>query len=239
MTWREPRRILELARVVVAPRDGYPDAGPDFLAANLPDLARSRDLPRFAAPAAVGERAARTRRGRSIAALSRAGCGRGLHRRPWAVPKPLEDRLIVTEPALPADTATAPGADGLPKRTGAKPAARATAARARAPDRRAGRGQEGGRHRPARPGRSDDDGRLLRHLLGRVGATARGHRRAASSAACATSGPKPIGREGTAASHWVLVDFGSVIVHIFTPPEREYYGLEKHWSEARTILSVQ
>ena len=50
---------------------------------------------------------------------------------------------------------------------------------------------------------------------------------------------KPIGREGTAASHWVLVDFGSVIVHIFTPPERDYYGLEKHWSEARTILRVQ
>jgi ribosome-associated protein len=50
---------------------------------------------------------------------------------------------------------------------------------------------------------------------------------------------KPIGREGVAASHWVLVDFGSVIVHIFTPPEREYYGLEKHWSEARTILRVQ
>ena len=50
---------------------------------------------------------------------------------------------------------------------------------------------------------------------------------------------KPIGREGTAASHWVLIDFGAVIVHIFTPPERDYYGLEKHWSEARTILSVQ
>ncbi|MFL5710609.1 MAG: ribosome silencing factor, partial [Chloroflexota bacterium] len=50
---------------------------------------------------------------------------------------------------------------------------------------------------------------------------------------------KAIGREGTAASHWILVDFGSVIVHIFTPPEREYYGLEKHWSEAKTILSVQ
>ena len=39
MTWREPRRVLELARVVVAPRDGYPEAGPDFLAEHLPDLA--------------------------------------------------------------------------------------------------------------------------------------------------------------------------------------------------------
>ena len=50
---------------------------------------------------------------------------------------------------------------------------------------------------------------------------------------------RPIGREGTASSHWVLIDYGSVIVHIFTPPERDYYGLEKHWSEARTILRVQ
>ena len=50
---------------------------------------------------------------------------------------------------------------------------------------------------------------------------------------------KPIGREGTAASHWVLIDFGSVIVHIFTPPERDYYSLEKHWAEARTVLRVQ
>ena len=50
---------------------------------------------------------------------------------------------------------------------------------------------------------------------------------------------KPIGREGVAASHWVLLDFGSVIVHVFTPPERDYYGLEKHWSQARTVLRVQ
>jgi ribosome-associated protein len=50
---------------------------------------------------------------------------------------------------------------------------------------------------------------------------------------------RPIGREGTAASHWVLLDYGSVIVHIFTPPERDYYGLEKHWAQARTILRVQ
>jgi ribosome-associated protein len=52
-------------------------------------------------------------------------------------------------------------------------------------------------------------------------------------------GLRPIGREGEAASHWILVDFGSVIVHVFTPPERDYYELEKHWSAARTILRVQ
>lgn len=50
MTWRQPRRILELARVAVAPRDGYPDAGPAFLEASLPDLAdraRFLDSPRL------------------------------------------------------------------------------------------------------------------------------------------------------------------------------------------------
>jgi ribosome-associated protein len=52
-------------------------------------------------------------------------------------------------------------------------------------------------------------------------------------------GIRPIGREGTPASHWVLVDFGSVIVHVFTPPERDYYGLEKHWSAAKVVLRVQ
>jgi ribosome-associated protein len=50
---------------------------------------------------------------------------------------------------------------------------------------------------------------------------------------------RPIGREGVAASHWVLLDYGSVIVHIFTPPERDFYQLERHWAEAKTILRVQ
>ena len=50
---------------------------------------------------------------------------------------------------------------------------------------------------------------------------------------------KPIGREGVPASHWVLLDYGSVIVHVFTPPERDYYSLEKHWHEAKTILRME
>lgn len=50
---------------------------------------------------------------------------------------------------------------------------------------------------------------------------------------------RPLGREGEAGSHWVLLDFGPVIVHIFAPPERDYYQLEKHWSTARVVLRVQ
>jgi ribosome-associated protein len=52
-------------------------------------------------------------------------------------------------------------------------------------------------------------------------------------------GLKPIGREGLPASHWVLLDYGSVVVHVFTPPERDFYQLEKHWAQAKTILRVQ
>jgi nicotinate-nucleotide adenylyltransferase len=36
--WRKPRRILELARLAVAPRDGYPTAGMAFMTEQFPDL---------------------------------------------------------------------------------------------------------------------------------------------------------------------------------------------------------
>jgi nicotinate-nucleotide adenylyltransferase len=37
--WRDPRRVLDLGRLAVAPRDGYPEAGPDSLPTDLADLA--------------------------------------------------------------------------------------------------------------------------------------------------------------------------------------------------------
>ena len=98
MTWREPRRVVELARVVVAPRDGYPAAGPGVPRAPPARPRRSGDLPRRATDAAVGQRASTARRERAIAALPRPGCGRGVYRRPWAVPEPSEDPIDVTEP---------------------------------------------------------------------------------------------------------------------------------------------
>ncbi len=52
-------------------------------------------------------------------------------------------------------------------------------------------------------------------------------------------GVRPIGTEGNAGAHWLLIDFGAVIVHIFAPPERDFYQLEKLWSEAPTLLRVQ
>ncbi|HDD56300.1 MAG TPA: RsfS/YbeB/iojap family protein, partial [Chloroflexi bacterium] len=38
---------------------------------------------------------------------------------------------------------------------------------------------------------------------------------------------------------WMLADYGTVIVHIFSPDRRDYYSLEELWSEAKTILRLQ
>ena len=46
------------------------------------------------------------------------------------------------------------------------------------------------------------------------------------------AGLKPIGREGVGEARWILLDFGDVVVHVFQPDEREFYRLEKLWSDA-------
>lgn len=51
-------------------------------------------------------------------------------------------------------------------------------------------------------------------------------------------GVRPLGIEGKASARWVLLDFGSVIVHVFAPEEREYYGLERLWSKAAQVVRV-
>lgn len=45
--------------------------------------------------------------------------------------------------------------------------------------------------------------------------------------------------EGTLDSGWLLIDFGDVIVHIFAVAEREYYQLDKLWSQAVPVLRIQ
>jgi ribosome-associated protein len=44
-----------------------------------------------------------------------------------------------------------------------------------------------------------------------------------------SGGGKILGTEGEQAGEWVLVDMGSVIVHIMQPAVREYYNLEQLW----------
>ncbi len=42
--------------------------------------------------------------------------------------------------------------------------------------------------------------------------------------------------EGYREAKWVLVDFGDIVVHIFSPEEREYYDIESLWQKTAVKL---
>lgn len=45
--------------------------------------------------------------------------------------------------------------------------------------------------------------------------------------------------EGEPEAGWILLDYGDVIVHLFSPYVRAYYKLEELWHEGRVLLSLQ
>jgi nicotinate-nucleotide adenylyltransferase len=242
--WHEAERLLALARIVVAPRAGHPApdrATVEQLTGGRPKRVIVIDGPLVDVSASSIRRLAAA--GRPLGDLVPPGVAHYIEaHRLYRQPEPLEDPSPVTEPAedpqiATATTSTIPRPNGLPNRG---PAA--------GPD-----------DRPLDMARrivdlAEDKKAADIVLLDLTGLTtiadafvicSGGSERQLDAIADGVIGGmreqkvRPIGREGTAASHWVLVDFGSVVVHIFTPPERDYYSLEKHWAEARTVLRVQ
>jgi len=45
--------------------------------------------------------------------------------------------------------------------------------------------------------------------------------------------------EGLPQDGWVLVDFGDVILHVFSPDRRDYYRIEELWSQGKVLLRLQ
>jgi ribosome-associated protein len=45
--------------------------------------------------------------------------------------------------------------------------------------------------------------------------------------------------EGQPEDGWLLVDYGDVILHVFSPQRRDYYRLEELWSDGKILLHVQ
>lgn len=48
-------------------------------------------------------------------------------------------------------------------------------------------------------------------------------------------GRMPLRREGSATDGWAVLDYGDVVVHVFTEVQRAYYGLERLWADAPRV----
>ena len=52
-------------------------------------------------------------------------------------------------------------------------------------------------------------------------------------------GRHSLGVEGNVDSGWILIDYGDVVVHLFSPKQRSYYALDKLWKEAKLVVRIQ
>ena len=48
-------------------------------------------------------------------------------------------------------------------------------------------------------------------------------------------GETMLGREGHRGNSWELLDYGAIVVHVFTEEAREFYSLERLWADAENI----
>jgi ribosome-associated protein len=46
---------------------------------------------------------------------------------------------------------------------------------------------------------------------------------------------RPMSIEGFEHAHWIVLDYGDVVIHVFYEPAREFYRLERTWGDAREV----
>ncbi len=55
----------------------------------------------------------------------------------------------------------------------------------------------------------------------------------------AKHGERPLYRDGSYDSQWMILDYGNVMVHILAPEKREYYALEELWGDAPELALTE
>jgi len=46
-------------------------------------------------------------------------------------------------------------------------------------------------------------------------------------------------QQGLARDGWVIVDYGDVVLHLFSPDQRDFYNIEELWEDGKVLLRVQ
>lgn len=49
----------------------------------------------------------------------------------------------------------------------------------------------------------------------------------------------PIRIEGNKNAGWLVLDLGNIVVHLFSPDQRDYYDLEGLWSEGKVLVRLE
>jgi ribosome-associated protein len=49
----------------------------------------------------------------------------------------------------------------------------------------------------------------------------------------------PVRVQGSADSGWVVVDCGDIVIHLFSPSQRDYYRLEELWEHGKVLVRLQ
>lgn len=46
-------------------------------------------------------------------------------------------------------------------------------------------------------------------------------------------------QQGFSRDGWVIIDYGDVVVHLFSPDQRDFYQLEELWEDGKVLLRLQ